>query len=756
MNSTPYHEFQKKLGTYNRDSALTSGEVAALPQLLTGDPRTRMHRLRKHHHTLERLLQPIEDVLEIMGAPRLRVRNTLIECFMHEIQSQGTAYWAWTQDNWTEWLHRLETANIPRHQQPVRYYIVAAAYLLCGYDRFWAMRYISVRYLAEQLFGTATVNDGIEQVNTTLIRIGYGQFFCQTYVGTVFSLLVLLHRSAHLQTFRLECLENLYREPNLSAYIHPTLERISHALFAMNVLSHSLTLEPLTPRITTALTGVPPAWADWCQRWRETSPCATGTRYRRYYTLLQVGRWLAETHPEITSPEQWTREIAAEFIATVDRMHKGQYALNERHHDPNTPLSANAKKNIIATISVFFQDCQEWEWLKRRFDPRRSFRVASHIIAASKTPPRVMSDDVWAKLMWAGLNLTESDIEPYNLTRDSLTPVHIYPVEMLQALVMIWLFAGLRSDEIRRLRVGCVRWQRPVGASSEQENPQEVCLLEVPAHKTGPAFTKPVDGLVGRAIQGWEQLRPELPPMVDHKTGERVHYLFVYRAKRMGRDYINKVLIPILCKKAGIPLEETRGRITSHRARSTIATQLFNAKDPMSLFELQSWLGHRSPQATQRYIQLTPAHLTQAYTNADYFKRNLRRIEVLIDQEAILSGAAAAGEAWKFYDLGHGYCTYDFFDQCPHRMACAKCDFYRPKGTSQAQLLEAKSNLQRMMQEIPLTDDECAAVEDGLQAVERLMQKLVDVPTPSGQTPRQLDMAMGFVPLEAITTKTTI
>jgi hypothetical protein len=24
------------------------------------------------------------------------------------------------------------------------------------------------------------------------------------------------------------------------------------------------------------------------------------------------------------------------------------------------------------------------------------------------------------------------------------------------------------------------------------------------------------------------------------------------------------------------------------------------------------------------------------------------------------------------YDLRHGYCTYDFFEQCPDRMACAK------------------------------------------------------------------------------------
>ena len=52
---------------------------------------------------------------------------------------------------------------------------------------------------------------------------------------------------------------------------------------------------------------------------------------------------------------------------------------------------------------------------------------------------------------------------------------------------------------------------------------------------------------------------------------------------------------------------------------------------------------------------------------------------------------------WQFYDLGHGYCSYSFFEQCPHRMACARCDFYLPKHSGKAQLLEAKDNLQRML-----------------------------------------------------------
>jgi hypothetical protein len=196
-----------------------------------------------------------------------------------------------------------------------------------------------------------------------------------------------------------------------------------------------------------------------------------------------------------------------------------------------------------------------------------------------------------------------------------------------------------------------------------------------------------------------------------------------------------------LCRKGGVPTDDARGKITSHRARSTIASQLFNAKDPLSLFELQEWLGHRSPSSTQHYARITPTKLATSYAAAGYFARNVRTIEVLIDQEAIRSGAAAAGEPWKFYDLGHGYCTYDFFDQCPHRMACAKCSFYRPKGSSQAQMLEARANLQRLRQEIPLSDEERAAVEDGLAALDMLCAQLTNVPTPGGPTPRQLDAA---------------
>jgi hypothetical protein len=184
-----------------------------------------------------------------------------------------------------------------------------------------------------------------------------------------------------------------------------------------------------------------------------------------------------------------------------------------------------------------------------------------------------------------------------------------------------------------------------------------------------------------------------------------------------------------------VPTHDARGAITSHRTRSTIASQLANAREPMTLLELMEWLGHRDPGATLHYVKVAPTRLAKAYSDAGYVARNMRAVEVLIDQEVIESGAAARGEPWRFYDLGHGLCTYKFFEQCPHRMACAKCSFYRPKGSAQVQLLEGKANFLRLRQEIPLTEEEQAAVDDGLVAMERLLDRLADVATPGGGPP---------------------
>jgi integrase len=412
-------------------------------------------------------------------------------------------------------------------------------------------------------------------------------------------------------------------------------------------------------------------------------------------------------------------------------MSVGQWSNQVRvQYHPKRALTPRAVNGYLQAVRFFFRDCQDWGWFPRKFDSDRCLRTPASVRRLIGPDPRIVADDIWAKLVWAGLNLNEVDLPCTGHGR------FLYPFAMVRALTVTWLFTGLRADEMLRLRVGSIRWGEPSKARSG-DSAIRTCLLNVPVSKTGTAFVKPVDSIVGREIEAWEKLRPEQPVLLDQKTGELVHFLFVYRTRRLSPRYLNRTLIPALCKKAGVPDADARGAITCHRARATIASQLYNAREPLSLFELQEWLGHRRPQSTQSYAKISPTKLMKSYNAAGYFERNLRTIEVLVDQEAARKGLAS-DTAWKYYDLGPGYCTYDFFDQCPHRMACAKCSFYLPKDATGALLVEGKRNLLRMRQEIPLGESEIAALDDGVSALQSLLDRLANVPTPAGPTPRQL------------------
>src|SRR4051794_2730751 len=112
--------------------------------------------------------------------------------------------------------------------------------------------------------------------------------------------------------------------------------------------------------------------------------------------------------------------------------------------------------------------------------------------------------------------------------------VEMCPRTANSGLAVVWLFAGLRRDEIMRLRVGCVRWQEgPAGVDRDADPGRKICPLAAPVNKPGIAFTNPVAGGGGGAVGAGEAVRPPQPPWTDPKTGERVQVLFSHRGKRV-------------------------------------------------------------------------------------------------------------------------------------------------------------------------------------------------------------------------------
>lgn len=740
------------LDGFDRRPQLLGEESAALTVLdLRALRRQRAHggiprRTAVHWKALVRLVDPLDQAREVLhhdgDVSHRRAGAQAVAIVLDNCRTLQRSWWGWTSWDWAGLCSTGSTAFRAAQRLPTdtatRPFLIALGYLLGGFTDFQHLGYFNRLYLARLLFGPDTMDAAMAEIAVVADRWGYrsqnredGRY----RLPGVLAQALLINRSPRLQDLTTEAFAHLQAHP-------ATGTRYASGFYALQKILADLghCRAPVRPGFNHApgLAGVPEPWSAYLQRWYDTSVLTVNVRNNIRTNMAKTGRWLAAEYPDAVDPAHWTRSTCANWVAAVDKMAVGDHVQRTDHlHDRlGDPIAPRTKAHILMGTRTFLRDLQEWEWIPRRFDTSRALAVPRTIAALIATDPRVIADEVWAKLLWAGLNLEADDLP-------GTSAGSYYPLELIRALALTWLFSGLRSDEISRLRVGCVRWQhegQPIdGASREVLAEQAVCLLDVPVNKTSTAFTKPVDPIVGQAIEAWQQLRPAQPRRLDGKTNEHVDLLFCVRAHPVAKNYINRTLIPSLCEKAGVPTADVRGNITSHRARSTIASQLYNAKEPMTLFELQAWLGHRSPTSTQHYAKITPNTLTRAYTEAGYFSRNLRTIEVLVDRDAVASGAVADGEPWQHYDLSHGYCTYSFFEQCQHRMACARCDFYTPKDSSRAQLLEAKANLQRMLVSIPLTDDERAAVDDGQTALDTLLDRLAEVPTPAGPSPRDLN-----------------
>ena len=87
----------------------------------------------------------------------------------------------------------------------------------------------------------------------------------------------------------------------------------------------------------------------------------------------------------------------------------GDWTIQVNHPaERGKPLTPRSICSHLMALRAFFSDCHEWEWFPRRFDPNRSLQLPVSVKCLIGPDPRIVADDVWAKLVWAGLNLEES------------------------------------------------------------------------------------------------------------------------------------------------------------------------------------------------------------------------------------------------------------------------------------------------------------------------------------------------------------
>jgi integrase len=472
---------------------------------------------------LTRLVGPIDEVRSLLHHPDdVRYRRASAHAaglVLQHCADTGHVYWSWTHDEWAELCASSAEAFVAARVTPtettVRPFLVAHGYLLGGFDEFHRLGTFNRLHLAQLVFGAAAIEDSLSRAGQTLNSWGYrGVLSGKHRLRGGLSQALLINGSARLEDLTTEAFRRLRAHP-------ATNDHHGELLFALQRAAAELGYCEAPVRTGRShmpiIEGADPVWAGWVERWHATSTLTTKVRAIVRTIMAKAGRWLASEHPQITEPEQWTRQTCAAWVAAIDRMRVGDYVqrTDSLAGRAGVPISPRTKAHLLMASRTFFRDCQEWEWIPRRFDPARAMAVPRSIAALISTNPRVIADEIWAKLLWAGLNLAPADL-PGN-SADSY-----YPMPLIRAVTLTWLFSGLRSDELSRLRVGCVRWQHdgsPIAADTRDVLANDaVCLLDVPVHKTGTAFTKPVDPLLGQAIEAWQYVRPPQPSTIDRKT----------------------------------------------------------------------------------------------------------------------------------------------------------------------------------------------------------------------------------------------
>jgi len=539
----------------------------------------------------------------------------------------------------------------------------------------------------------------------------------------VLGALMLENGDPRLETFTEALLKR--GQMNRAEGIARAVGKVSHGLAAMGILQRPIRMRGYVGWREKSTVGIAPEWVTWCKKWRETSVLLPRTRETTYSFILRIGLWLSRDCPHIREPGAWTISTCASFIAALGRLNVNELSLEpegkkRRCRRAGLPMKSNSRHGFLYALRRFFIDYELWGWGRLKLSPYRHLSTPNTPTFKSGVNPRVIDDPVWLKLIWASLNLRREDM---------FTDIH-YRLAMLQAIAVIWTHAGLRSNEISRLTLGCAREQSDeiIQDDGTVIPPKTLCYLEVPVGKTSKAFVKPVAAVVKNYIDAWLQERPaEQASLLDERSGEKVHYLFQFRGKKIGKDFINATIIPMLCGRANVPREDSKGTITSHRGRASALTALASVSQGMTLFELMQWSGHSSPQSTLHYVRIRPTRLAASFVKAD---RLSHMVSVLIDLDVLAIGESGPA---MYYDLGNSYCTNPFWSSCPHRMACVGCDFNLPKRSAYAQAMESKASVKRFLEEIPLTSDEKTIVEGDLEKLDTFVKKIGNQPALDGK-----------------------
>ncbi|WP_447883407.1 hypothetical protein [Serratia fonticola] len=329
--------------------------LANLTQYVVGSNRQSWAKIVRQR--LARLLLPLRVTLKWMHAASTTT-NSAVHVIILEMHRLEKTYWSWTQEDWLEVICSSEGAFRKKYGScgNCRQYVLALAWLLCGFNRLEAAGCFYQYRLSVKVFGRPATDAAINKLQEDMLRLGF--VAADNSIRNALLLAMLCQRQAAPEKLELETLRRvIFSGP---AYMRRSAATLSRIFAAMGQFPAGIDHRILERRRPAgeyrATNNVPEEWLRWCERWRNTAVTAPSSGVSTWYRILQCGRWLKDTHPDIHSPADWSRDIALEYVAVVCQMKVGQWS-EPRHMYLNRRgqlMTASARAGILQGVRVFF------------------------------------------------------------------------------------------------------------------------------------------------------------------------------------------------------------------------------------------------------------------------------------------------------------------------------------------------------------------------------------------------------------------
>lgn len=467
--------------------------------------------------------------------------------------------------------------------RPYLYFLVLSGRLRLDLEWLVAARHIQVwRYL--QYNGTyAIIEDMVEEA----MNLGYSWNAAHSGLWWTLSRLYLHTGEASLESIgrdEIEAFEETPRSfsgrPDLKLFYSSQEEyraaqkdHLGH-LYMLGVVLYHRGQTSILPRSTRSKPAAQPALNRPRMEAAVERYVAVRSLDVRPKTAQEIGRglrlfvsWVSEAYPEVQSFAAVDREIVLEYM---EMLAETSSAATGRL------LSPASRSRMLSSLSAFVRDTAEWGWPDV---PGRPLLSPADYPKGVRRVPRYIPEDELYTLMEAIRGLE-------------------CPYQRTALLIARW--SGTRRSEIERLGYDCL-----------DSYPDGTPRLRIPAGKTGRERVVPLNEEAAEAIRELQTISKPGRGLPDPVTDEITRYLFTNYGKPFSRHYLFEEPLRRVCAELGLLTPDGKHRVTAHRFRHTLGTQL--AERGAKLHTIMSILGHESPQMSMVYARISDETVRKDY-----------------------------------------------------------------------------------------------------------------------------------------------